>query len=284
MSEQIVRAFTYSRYHGKGQVGSTRLRVHQLMKYWPEYKEYKYGEKVDVMIYQKVYMTYDWRFMEHFEGIQILDICDPDWLEFQNVKQTIDQMDGVTCPTEAMAEFLRQLTDKPVKVIPDRHDLELVPSLKKHTGKLKSAVWFGYAQNAELLRMVVPVLEREGISLTVISNDNPYVARWASEKFDYNFLKFDEETINRDLQAYDICILPQGNRPQDRFKSNNKTIIAQLAGLPVVTDIEGLMAMQTPQARNKEALACYNIGRELYDVKLSVKDMQELIGGLVSDK
>lgn len=272
---KVIRYFDYGRYHGKGTVGSTRLRVKQLEKYWPEYKSYMYGEHVDIMVYQKVYIQYDWRFMENFKGTQILDICDPDWLEFQNVKQTIDCMDGVTVPTETMAEFIRQLTDKPVKVIPDRHDLDLFPTIKKHKGELKSAVWFGYYQNAELLRFVVPTLARLGIALTVVSNDNPYVDRWAD--IEYKFKKFNQDTLHAELQKYDICILPQGDRPQDRFKSNNKTVIAQLCGLPVVTNIEELEATKTATQRNHIAQMEYNKAKELYDVKLSIKEMKEFI-------
>ena len=279
---KIVRAFTYSKYHGKPPVGSTRLRVHQLIKYWPEYKEYRYGEKSDVMIFQKVYVQNDWKWPAKIEGLKILDICDPDWLEGQPVRETLDAMDGVTCPTKAMAEFLAQLTDKPIKVIPDRHDLELVPPLKKHRGHLNSAVWFGYRQNADLLKSAIPVIERLGLELTVISNEDPFVHQWADPKNikNYHFLKFDEETILSDLAKYDVAILPKGNRPQDRFKSNNKTTLAWLAGLPVVQDAEQLEAMITPTARDRVASVCYNKAIKEYDVKLSVIDMKGFIDEL----
>lgn len=278
-----VRALTYSRYHGKGQVGSTRLRVHQLYKYWPEYEEYKYGENPDVMVFQKVYVNADWKFIEHFEGLKILDICDPDWLEMQNVKQTIDAVDGVTVPTEALAEFLRQLSDKPVKVIPDRHDIENIPPPKVHRGKVKKAVWFGYQQNAQVLQYVVPTLERLGIELTVIANDNPYANRYAlKEDFKYFFKHFDEDTILEDLRGFDVCVLPVGTRARDRFKSNNKTTLAWLAGVPVVKDVDELESTKTGPSRNKQAKECYNKAIEQYDVKLSVQQMKDFINELTN--
>lgn len=275
----IVRAFTYSKYHGKPPVGSTRLRVLQLMKYWPEYKEYQYGEKTDVMIFQKVYMQNDWKWPAKIDGIKILDICDPDWLDGSAIRETLDAMDGVTCPTKAMADFLQQMTDKPIKVIPDRHDIEFVPSLKKHTGVLNSAVWFGYSQNATLLKTAIPVIERLGLELTVISNDDPFVHQWADPKNikNYHYLPFDESTILTDLAKYDVAILPQGNRPQDAFKSNNKTTLAWLAGLPVVQDAEQLEAMMKPDARNRVATVCYNKAIKDYDVKQSVIAMKGFI-------
>lgn len=275
----MIRALTYGRYHGKADVGSTRLRVHQLYKYWPEYKEYKYGEYPDVMVFQKVYVQDDWKFIEHFEGIKILDICDPDWMEQQHIKQTVDAVDGITVPTEALKQFLSQLTDHPIKVIPDRHDVENIQSFKEHTGKIKNVVWFGYAHNADLLQHAIPTLERRGYSLTVIANDNTYVNRWAKDKdtFPYYFKKFDEATILSDLQEFDVCIFPIGNRPKDRFKSNNKTTLVWLAGLPVVTDLDGLEKMEDPKERNKQAKACYNEAIKSYDVKLSVQEMKDFI-------
>lgn len=280
-----VRALTYGRYHGKKEVGSTRLRVHQLYKYWPEYSEYQYGENPDVLVLQKVYIQPDWHFIEHFQGLKILDICDPDWFEYQNVKQTLDAVDGVVCPTQAMADFLSQLSNKPIKIIPDRHDISAVPPLPKHKGGITQAVWFGYQQNSETLKYVVPILEDRGIALTVISNHDPYVNRWAKTKdFKYSYQRFDEETILSDLQSFDICLLPQGVAPKDRFKSNNKTTLAWLAGVPVVTDIESLDAMATAEARDKQALECYNKASSEYDVKLSVQEMKDFIDELQNQR
>lgn len=278
-----VRVLDYSRYHGRGNVGSTRLRVKQLQKYWPKYQDYKYGENPDVMVFQKVYVQPDWRFIEHFENLKILDICDPDWLDQQNIKQTVDAVDGIVCPTEPLAEFIRQLADKPVKVIPDRHDIEGVALTKVHKGQLKSAVWFGYSQHAELLQYVVPVLYRKGIALTIISNENPYADRWA-EGLDYTYKRFNEETILDDLAQYDICLLPKGTRPQDRFKSNNKTTLAWLAGIPVVTDDDELEAMKTAEARNKQAKLNYDLAIKEYDVKISVREMKEFIEELRNNR
>ena len=54
-------------------VGSSRIRVRWLLKYWPEAEEYIIGKEYDVLIFQKVY----WKpMMQSFEGIKILDICE----------------------------------------------------------------------------------------------------------------------------------------------------------------------------------------------------------------
>ena len=41
-----------------------------------------------MLIFQKVYCTPDYKFPEHFEGIKILDICDPDWVDGASIVET----------------------------------------------------------------------------------------------------------------------------------------------------------------------------------------------------
>lgn len=274
----LVRAFTFSQYHNKPNTGSTKIRVQNLVKYWDDYEIYKYGEKPDVMVFQKVYMQADYKVPLTLECIKILDICDPDWFDNQAVKETIDEMNAVTCPTENMAEFLRQLTDKPVVVIPDRHDIADYGQPKKHYGDAKKLVWFGYKQNAELIKGAMAWISRNGFELTIISNDSPNIAG------DFEFVKYpsDEKEFITELQKHDICVLPVGNRPEDRFKSNNKTTKAWLAGLPVAQDAEQIEALVSSEARQKEADMCYNKAIKEYDCKLSVKQMKELIDELSS--
>ncbi len=277
----MIRFFTLEQFHNKANVGSTKLRVHNLIKYWPEAGIYKYGENPDVMVFQKVYLSPDYRFPEAFEGIKILDICDPDWLDSAAIRETVNVMDGVTCPTLTLADYLAQITDKPIRVIPDRHDLATAPKPKQHQGKALSAVWFGYKQNAQLLQFAVPSIEQLGLDLTVISNEDPMAWRWATDpesyKAKYKFIKYDPDTIYRDLQQHDICVLPEGSRPIDRFKSNNKTTMAWLAGLPVATDGDGLRRFMDAEERQTEAEKQSELAKRDFDVMISVREMQAFI-------
>lgn len=279
----MIRFFSFAKYHGRQGIGSTRLRVQNLIKYWPEADEYKYGENPDVLIFQKVYTTQDYKFHKMFKNLKILDICDADWVDGVSLKETLDNVDGVTCPTEPLKEFLTQMTDKPIKVIPDRHDIELVPSLRQHKGKPKWAVWFGYVHNAELLRFAVPSLEARGIGLKVISDGNPQAWKWATdpEKYakNYDYVKYNEDWFYKDVWA-DFCILPAGNRPQDKYKSNNRVTKSWLAGLPVVTDAESLEKAMNPTWRNEEAKRNYDSAIIEYDVKRSVEEMKQFIAQL----
>lgn len=274
-----VRFFTFEQYHGKNNIGSTRLRVHNLIKYWEDAELYKYGEKPDVMIFQKVYMQVDYKYIKHLDCIKILDMCDADWLDKQAIKETIDAVDAVTCSSEALTKFIQQLTDKPVIFIDDRFDMEFVPKPKVHKGKLKKLVYFGYKQNAELLKAAIPYLQRNKYKLTIISNEDPYLSDG-----DYEFVKYDEETIYEELQKHDACLLPADTRPVGYFKSNNKTIKANLAGLPVVKTAEEIEEIIEPEKRQSIASMCYNKAIKSADCKISIKQYEDLIKELQNAK
>lgn len=283
----MIRFFTFSQFHNKvPPAGSTHIRVMQLLKYWHEAELYKYGENPDVLIFQKVYLAQDYRFPEHFEGIKILDMCDPDWLDgMSGIKATIDCMDAVTVSSPGLKKFLSQLTDKPVVHIADRFDLSPLPKPKKHTAEAKTVAWFGYRHNAETLRYAMPLINQLGLNLVVISDDDPMAWQWIpgelGDKFResgrYNYLKHREETLYTDLQLADYCVLPYGNRPIDPFKSNNKTIRAILAGLPVAHDAEQVKSFMTAGVRRDYMEMHYRQTIKEYDVKRSVEAYKALI-------
>lgn len=280
-----VRYLTYSMFHNKDPVvGSTFIRVNQLLKYWPEADLYKYGENPDVMIFQKVYTSYDYKFPQHFEGIKILDICDPDWMENMNVADTARAMDAITCPTEAMAQFMRQLTSAPVVVVPDRWDIapKVLKPPKQHRMNAKTVVWFGYSHNADTLKPAIRTLNELGLKLLIISNDDPLLHRFdiRDPKEYYTFKKYDPDTIDTMLRQADFALLPGDYRPQGRFKSNNKTTRAILAGLPVATNGDELRLYIEPEARTNYMRKQYATIKEEYDVRKSVDQMKEIIADL----
>lgn len=277
----MVRFFTFEAFHAKSNVGSTKIRVHNLIKYWEDAKLYKYGEKPDVLIFQKVYIGKDYKVPATFPAVKILDICDPDWLEGVPIKETVDAMNAITCPTEPLAEFIRQLTDKPVRVIKDRFDLTEFQSRKTHRGQAKTVVWFGYHHNASALKLAVQSIERRGLRLKVIADQDPFASRWAFKpknfESNYEFVKYRPDTAYLEIQKADVCVLPKMNRPQDRFKSENKTVIAQLLGLPVATTADELDKFMTAEQRNKAVDTVYDIVRKEYDVNKSIKEYKDLI-------
>lgn len=284
MSEQgsQIRFFTYSQFHGKSEpVGSTFIRVDQLIKYWPEADLYKFGENPDCLIFQKVFISQDYKFPKHFEKKKILDICDPMWLEGFNIVETCHAMDAVTCSTEPLATYIKQFHNN-VTVVPDRFDVDILPEPKKHFNKAKTVVWFGYSHNSELLKPAIPIIEEQGLNLIIISNDDPIANRWGlrDKKEYYIYKKYNEETIYADLQKADFAILPEGLRPEDTFKSNNKEIKANLAGLPVAKTPEEVIDYMKASKRREWFDTSYAKIRQEYDVRNSVKQMQNIIASL----
>lgn len=279
-----VRFFDFSQYHNRHPVvGSTHIRVRQLLKYWPEAANYKYGESPDVLIFQKVYVGQDYKFPVHFRGLKILDICDPDWFNGKTaIVETINAMDAVVCPTEAMAGVLRQFTDKPVRVIKDRFDLELVPKPRRHTKPATTVAWFGYRHNIQTMKPALPLIDELGLRLLVLSEDDPIAYQWEKDIKDrYIFVKYAEATFYEDLSKADFVVFPKGLRPQDAFKSNNKAVKAMLAGLPVATDEDSLRRLMDPVERQHEIDTNYDKIVSEYDVRNSVTEYQQLIGELL---
>lgn len=283
-----VEAFTFEQFHGKRNTGSTQIRVRNLMKYWPELSMYRYGSKPDVLIFQKVYVVKSPQGLYQFPvtykgGLKILDLCDPDWFQHQNwLKATIDGVDAVTASSQGIVDFVSQLTDKPVRLIKDRFDVKDFPPKKIHSGEAKDIVWFGYMHNAAVLRGVVFHCLKRKLRLTVVSDSDPQMWQVTGDdsfKQYYTFIKYDELAYQK-IQGQDICVLPKGSRPEDRFKSDNKTTVARLLGLPVATSPEDLDKFMQADERNKEVDKWYNKTRAEYDVKRSVEEYKALISEL----
>lgn len=280
----MVRFFTYSQYNGKSEpVGSTFIRVDQLIKYWPEAALYKYGENPDVLIFQKVFVQPDYQFIKNWKGLKILDICDPMWFEGVDIVETCHAVDAVTVPTENLATFIRQFHKK-VVVIPDRFDLEVIPPPPQPKGKAKSILWFGYSHNAECLKPALPLIDELKLNLTIISNDDPLLHRWSTRNFQefYTYKRYDEATIYEEIQKADFAVLPDGVRPEDYFKSNNKTVKCQLAGIPVAKTPEEVSEFMEAENRQKWLDENYDIIRNEYDVKNSIKEFKDLISEIHS--
>lgn len=282
--------FTFEQFHAKRGVGSTRIRVENLIKYWPEAELYRYGVKPDVMIFQKVYGTFDYKLPLTIQVPKILDICDPDFKDTPDlfVKETMDAMDAVVVPTEPFQKLLQTMTDTPVHVIKDRFDLEEFPEPKTHKGRAKTVVWFGYSHNAESLKFAIQSLERRGLKLLVIADHDPTCYKWAAEpekyKENYTYVKYEHPDVYYEIQKADIAVLPEGFRPLDKYKSENKSVIVRLLGIPIARDADDLDRLMEADARNKTIAQEYDKLKQDYDCKLSVKEYKALIDEISSKR
>jgi len=272
-----VGILLFEQWHGRQNVGSSRIRGHWLVKYWDEAEIFQQGAKYETVIFQKCYWL---DYVLAFKGIKILDMCDPDWLDTVPIKQIIDNCDAVTTSTEELAKEIRKFAGKkPVVFIPDRQDLEFhnYEKYKKvHKGRAKKVIWFGYSHNAKCLDRTIGLLRKYRLELTVLSNFRPpYSKADRNLKFEWGKPGFD---FNKIIVEHDFVLLPpRDDIPRGRFKSPNKVYTAWALGMPVARTPEDVRRFLDPEERNKEAPKRLKEIREKYDVRISVKEFKELI-------
>lgn len=263
----------FSKYHQKKDIGSSRIRGEYLINNMPEAEEYIQGKKYDVIVFQKTY----WKEMiKEFEGIKILDLCDPDWHETgQEIVQMLNNVDAITCSTEALKNEIEQFSNTPVFFIPDRIDLKTLPKPKEHKiKKAKTCVWFGYSGNIEALEVALHKIKKEGLKLKVIT-DGSYNAQGVE------CIKWEIKTAYKEIQKADFAIFPEYTSGRYLYKSNNKTVLAWALGLPVAKNADDLERFIYPAERIKEVKRRKKEVKEKYDCKQSVFDLRKIIEDII---
>lgn len=288
MQNKKIGILTFEQFQGRQNIGSSRIRVKWPLKHWENAEEFVMGQKYDVVIYQKAYWL---EHMKRFDGIKILDMCDPDWLHWgYRIKECIDECDAVTTSTLELAKYLTKLTDKPVWCIPDRLDLQSFDGMKKdHTGrgKAKIAAWFGYSENFPMLDSAINALITNGIEdlFVIASRRSPYMLPAASQgKLRVTNLPWSADTYNQDILKADLVINPQSKKGRFKYKSNNKTINAWAMGMPVAHNPEELLVFMDEDARIAEGNRRYEQVRKEYNVVDTVKDFENLIAEIEETK
>jgi hypothetical protein len=282
MANKKVSFFTFEKMEGREQIGSSRIRARWVAKYWDEAEIYKEGKKYETVIYQKAY------FVEHakiYDGIKILDLCDPDWLHWAyRTKEMIELCDAVTTSTEALAEAVKKFTNKPVYCVPDRLDLSLFTDKKVHNGKAKTALWYGYSNNIDLLKPVINYLIKHNLDLIILSDKEPIFLKNETNKIDIQFYKYKEETANEVIIKADMVINPVSKQGKWKYKSNNKTITAWALGVPVVESPEDIEKFMDGENRKREAEKRWMEVKDKYAVELSVNQYKQIIDDIKKNK
>ncbi len=258
-------------------VGSSRIRLRWLLNYWPEAEEYVIGKEYEILLFQKVYWG---SMMKNFEGIKILDLCDPDWLENHPVFEFVDMCDAVTTSTEALAEYMRKMRPKAfIQCVPDRVYIpEHKPIKTVHEGALRKVCWYGYHGNIQYLRSTFDELIKRGIELTIISSqvyDPPFAYR---DKLKLTNVPYDYNTIFKEIVKHDAVIMPDSvGDEKAKYKSNNKTISAMAQGMPVIKVPDDIDRLMDPKERQKESRRALQEVKDNWSVEKSVDDYREII-------
>ena len=268
-----IGLYLFEQFHGRKGLGSSKIRGHWLAEKWDDAEIFIMGKKYDTIIYQKVYH------IDHaklFKGLKILDLCDPDWLHWAyRTKEMIEEIDIITTSSENLKTAIEQMTDKPVFCIPDRINLESIENIKVHEGDAKSAVWFGYSDNFEVLDSVIPALKKYKLDLIVVS-DGMYSVPSAFSSVNVTNYKWDENAHNNIING-DIALNPQKTKGKWKFKSNNKTLLAWSLGLPVATNSEELELYINENERKNEIKKRSIELVEKWDIKYSVEELKSII-------
>lgn len=256
-------------------VGSSRIRGRAMRRYCPQIEEFRNGTEYDAVIYQKAY--YD-EHMRKYKGIKIFDLCDPDWMDGRPITELADLVDAFTVSTQPLKDFISQLTDKPIVVIPDRIDPdEYTAAKQEHIGKARSVVWFGYSSNQVVLEQVLNPLKSKLLALVVIS-ERPY--READTNITYN-----QGTLAEEITKHDMVILPDFSRDRrHKFKSPNKKLVSWALKMPVAATLDDLERFMDPVEREKEAEARYNEVITGHHVKDSGPQYLKLIEEIINLK
>lgn len=284
-----VGFLSFSQYHGRKPVGSTKIRAQWIVDNWKQYgpdigeaEMYKIGQAYDALIYQKVYWV---EHAKNFRGIKILDVCDPDFLSWNYpVMEMVGWVDAITTSTLPLAKIFAQATDKPVQVVLDRVNPGVIKKLKaKHVGDAKYAVWYGYSDNHSVLDETLPVLHKNGFGLIVVS-DTPYRMPSSIKGFELINYPWTDETAYQDICRGDVVLNPKKKRGKWKYKSENKTVIAYQLGMPVAHNLDELLALRTAEARNKAVADSQKLLEEDYHISKSVCELKELIQELAEGK
>jgi len=272
----------FDQMHGRINIGSSRIRCDWLIKYWPEATRFKQGGKYDVVVFQKAYWV---DYAKAFKGIKILDLCDPDWLDWQGrVVEMIQEVDAITTSSFELAKYITSMTDKPVWFIPDRMDLEYHKERKEHEGKAQGVTWFGYSHNFPALNSSIKSLLDLGLDLYVISNEPYHPPSYFHDKLDVTNIPWGLDTVNQDILKGDMVINPRLSSNNFKFKSNNKTLTAWALGMPVADDNYQLKKFMDEGERKAEARIKLNEIEEKWDVKISIQEYKNLIKELYANK
>lgn len=277
---------TFEAYHGKKDVGSSRIRGHWVVKNWDKVGEdigpielFKHGGNYDAVILQKAYFV---QYAKLFKGIKILDICDPDWFDFScPFMETLTECDAVTCSSLALSKTISNFTKKPVYFVPDRVDLSILPSAKQHKGPTKKVVWYGYSHNFSILDSTLPALVKRGLELIVISDKvyNPL----AQYDIKLTNLPWSDHYLE-DIQLGDVVLNPTHNKGKWRYKSDNKTSIAKALGMPVASTADELDTLMTEEQRIEASKAGLEWVKNNRDILQSVVDYKDIIAEVAKTK
>ncbi len=160
----------------------------------------------------------------------------------EEAKAMLEVTDVVTCASETIAARARDL-HADVVCLPDsidgNHFMHLKP-VADFRHDPPRAVWCGVSTKAVDLELVFPLLRKNGLALTIISDRDPlprFSRRWFRWKHSlkYRFIPWHYETFPEAIVAGDVCISPRDtSTPYNRGHSAFKIAVFMAQGVPAI--------------------------------------------------
>ena len=213
-------------------------------------------EDYDLIIYQKAHNNAAVRFSKQYRHkVQVFVETDPEFLfpEGRNLKEIMANMDFIIASSEGLAEGMKQF-GKPVYMLSEGHDLNFYKIKKVHEDRKPIMVWYGYSENFERIKPLLPIIDAYKLELITIC-DKPVGAG--------KFVKWDLNTFNQEVIKGDVVLNLPDN---DGLKSNNKTISAWLMGMPVVERTSDIFRFMKYNERIKEGKEKLKYAEKEFDI------------------
>lgn len=235
----------YEQYRWLGWTRSQRLR--RQLRYADLLKARLGGYDV-VFLQRELFDDDSWDIEQRFRDIApalILDIDDGIFLRHpEKFSKLAGLCDAVVAGNAALAEKASSY-NRHVSVIPTTVDLVRYP-LKKHSSSPVRPVigWTGTSVNLSELQLVEQTLceiaGRFPFELHVISDKQEPLERLELEGVSVHFTPWNESTETRDLQVFDIGIMPLAETEWSRYKCGLKILQYMALGIPAVASPVGV--------------------------------------------
>lgn len=221
--------------------GSIRLRAGWVSKYWDGADVYDKTQSMTdypLIVFQKAYLTKQtqgWirslarRRDAGAACCLAFDLCDPDFLSDEHRRRMLSVLplfDFAVASTQPIRDWLQEYL--PCALIPDRVDLADIEKVMVPRMQCEGPcelLWAGYAGNRDMLSPEFEAFAAEG------GHD---LEIWALEQ-PVSFAEFWTK-----VQGCDVLLNPRPEVDPWRYKSDNKTLIAQALWIPVAKTVAEL--------------------------------------------
>jgi len=283
-------------------VASTRFRVTWPLKYMPASfasEDYDQLKKCDAVVFQTRMNTSDIEMAVKLkaDGVKLIwDFTDPHWLKEYDrhaihpiFYKIAELADIVTLPTEEEERTYRETFPKvQTQVLKDRLELSKFKKFKIHKEHKDFKIcWHGSYGNIGSIDLAREDLERLGaefdITLVYVFDKagQYHVRPFRNIKIEKRL--WSEEAVTCAMLDSDVSINPKYDNWKS-YKSNNKTIMAWVCGVPCVernfyNEIKKFLL--STELRNKEGKEKRKHVIENYDVRDTAKEWNSIVNGLI---